>query len=272
MDRSLLDVILAPGGITILFQPIFEVRGGSRQIHALECLARGPKGSNLEAADTLFEYVRRKREESLVDRACVALALRAAREIPVGLSLSFNVHASTLGRDHGFVAFLSGTAKAEGIDPLRLTIEIVEHSPPWDGSSFLNSLAALRDIGVRIALDDVGLGQSNYKMILDCRPDYFKIDRYFVQGAHGDVYRQAVIESVLQLARRFGGRVVAEGVEDSEDLVFLTEMGIDLFQGYLFSPALGIDALAERNIFDVPAGPPARTSRAGLTLLEERAD
>ena len=96
------------------------------------------------------------------------------------------------------------------------------------------SLAALRELGASIALDDVGLGHSNFMMIIECRPNYFKIDRYFVHGARTDVYRQAVLSSVAQLALPFGARVVAEGVETEADLEAVRQAGINLAQGYLF--------------------------------------
>jgi EAL domain-containing protein (putative c-di-GMP-specific phosphodiesterase class I) len=241
--KDLLDAILEPGGLTVHFQPILELRDGGRRVYGLECLIRGPKGTNLESADVLFDYVRRKREESLVDRACVKAAFENARELPGRPQLSINVHASTLGRDHEFLVFLGDVADVNAISLREVTVEIVEHAPPWDGRSFLGALEGLRRIGVRIGLDDVGLGQSNYRMILDCRPDYFKVDRYFALGCAKDPYRQAVMQSIHELARRFGGRVVAEGVENTEDLAAIQDIGIDLVQGYLFARAAPLQDL-----------------------------
>lgn len=240
---TLLDAILDRGGLSVVFQPIFELRAGGVRVHCLEALVRGPKGTNVEAADVLFEYVRRKRQEGLVDRACVAAVFEAVAELPDGVDISLNVHAATLGMDLEFLNFLGDTADDCGFSLSRLTIEIVEHAPPWDGHSFLAALQALRDMGVRIALDDVGLGQSNYRMVLDCRPDYFKIDRYFAHGSAGDPHRRAVMESVHQLARKFGAQVVAEGIERPEDLETVTSLGIDLVQGYIFSPPVTADKL-----------------------------
>jgi len=244
LSETLLDAILEPGGLSILFQPIFEVSPGKKRVHAYECLVRGPRGTNMESANILFDYVRRKREEPRVDRACAELALREAGRLPADARINVNVHASTLGRDPEFLVFLGDTTEINGIAPERLTVEIVEHAPPWDGPTFLNALGTLRSIGVRIALDDVGLGQSNFRMILECRPDYFKVDGFFAIGVHADYHRQAVFESLAQLARRFGGRVVAEGVESEADLEVLMKLEVDLVQGHLFSPAQPLDLLA----------------------------
>jgi len=244
-DSPLLDAILAPGALSVLFQPIFDVSSDGVRLHAVESLTRGPCGTNAERTDVLFDYIRRKREEPRVDRACVTAALDAARQLPGHLRLGVNVHASTLGRDPEFVVFFADAAESRGFKLSDLILEIVEHAPYWDGPAFLNALDGLRQIGVAIALDDVGLGQSNYRMILDCRPNYFKVDRYLVHGAHADFYRQAVLESVSRLAEKFGARVVAEGVEDEADLAEMTQLGIRLIQGHWFSPAVPASAIAE---------------------------
>lgn len=242
MSESALNKILQPGAITPVYQPVFRVNGAKATIDGVECLSRGPRGTNFESAEVLFEYVRLKREESLVDRACIAAAFRGASGLPNTLRLGVNVHASTLGRDHGFIAFLQSTAAATGITLQRIVIEIVEHAPPWDNLSFQSSLEQLRQLGMAIALDDVGLGQSNFKMLLDVRPDYLKLDRYFVDGCAADGHRRAVISALQQLARDFHAAIVAEGVERAEDSDCLQGLGITLMQGFHYSHPLAAEA------------------------------
>ena len=231
----LLQRILSTDALRVVFQPVVELIGETVQLHMLECLTRGPEKTNANRADVMFEYVRRKRAEPMVDRACIFAGLREASRLPGHPPLSFNVHASTLGRDPEFPAVLEKMAEGFGIPLSRLTIEIVEHAQGWDGMTFDNSLRTLRDLGANIALDDVGLGHSNYQMMIDTHPQYLKIDRYFVHGAHTDLDRRAVIESIAQLSLRLGARVIAEGIEEPTDLLTLTDCGIDLAQGYLFA-------------------------------------
>jgi EAL domain-containing protein (putative c-di-GMP-specific phosphodiesterase class I) len=250
-ERNLLDRILEPGELSVVFQPIFQVGDGQRNLHAVECLIRGPRGTNLESADLLLEYVRCKREENLVDRVCVETALAVARALPGSPRLCLNVHASTIGRGESFVQSLVETAQRNDVPLARLTIEIVEHAPPWDETGFLRAIALLRELGVRIALDDIGLGQSNYKMILDTRPDYYKVDRYIVHGCHADFHRRAILESIAQLAQQFEGQVVAEGVEQAQDLETVFGLGIDLMQGYLLSKAMPLAQLSSSPEFVV---------------------
>ncbi len=234
MTRCLIDRLLEPGALSVRFQPVYEVHGSAMRRHYVEALIRGPEGTSVEQPEILFEYARKKNCEAELDRACVAAILHAARALPEETRLGINVHASTLAMDPEFLTFLSDVASQTGTDVERLVVEIVEHAPPWDVSAFRTALEGLRDIGARVALDDVGLGQSNFMMILECRPSYMKIDRYFVRGARADFYRQAVLACVAQLAKPFSAQVVAEGVETEADLAAVRAAGIDLVQGYLF--------------------------------------
>jgi EAL domain-containing protein (putative c-di-GMP-specific phosphodiesterase class I) len=264
--RTLLDQILEPGALRLVFQPIVSIRGGAPRLRGLEALTRGPRGTNLEPPDLLFDFVRRKRAECEVDRHCVELVFGAIVGLPEHFHISVNVHASTLARDPDFPSFLLASARENNVALDRITVEIVEHAPPWDSDSFLSGLEAIRGSGPKIALDDVGLGHSNYKMILDCRPNFFKIDRYFVHGVEADPHRRMVVESVTDLAHRFGGEVVAEGVEQALEVKALETSGVDLVQGFYFSPARPLADLKADGLFELASvGPfaarPAQESR-----------
>jgi EAL domain-containing protein (putative c-di-GMP-specific phosphodiesterase class I) len=247
-EPTLLDSLLEPGNLSVVFQPVFRLSGGRWEVHLVESLTRGPAGTNMESAGVLFEYMRRKGREAAIDRVCASNALRIACEAAVGVPLSVNVHASTLQKDAEFPGFVLEALRQSGRKPEHFVVEIVEHAPAYGGPIFLRALEALRGAGVRIALDDVGLGQSNYRMMIETRPDYFKADRYLVDGCNKDPYRQAVLESLVSLARRFGSLVIAEGIEQENDLEEVVRLGIHLVQGYRLSPpvpASRIGALCE---------------------------
>jgi EAL domain-containing protein (putative c-di-GMP-specific phosphodiesterase class I) len=235
-EHRALNAILAPGGITPVYQPIMKVESAPA-LQGFECLARGPKGTNFESAKVMFEYVRLKHEETVVDRACVAAALANAPNS----HLTVNVHASTLVRDRGFTDFLCTKAEEHGKACAMMTIEIVEHAPSWDTTTLTAALDRLRNTGMRISLDDIGLGQSNFKMILDVRPDFLKLDRYFVESCHDDRNRQAVITSVAHLASHFGAELVAEGVDCAETVETLKAFGVRYMQGDWFAAPMSAD-------------------------------
>lgn len=177
-----------------------------------------------------------------MDRVCVSAALRAAAPQPHRISI--NVHPVTIGGRRDFVTFLLRQSAALGIDPKRLIVEIGEQSPAVDGTAFLDALCRLKEAGIAIAVDDVGYGHANYKTIIDCAPQYLKIDRYFVHDVASDRARRAVVQSICDLASFFGATVIAEGVEKAEDHEALRDFGITLFQGFLFSRPVG--ALRDR--------------------------
>jgi EAL domain-containing protein (putative c-di-GMP-specific phosphodiesterase class I) len=242
VSTSLLDRIFAPGGLRPRFQPVLDATGFAPCY--VEGLIGGPEGTNLERADVLFSYIRRKRETVRMDRLCVATLLEAARVLPPSTAIGLNVDAETLTMDREFPGFLTAFAGRHGIDPDRLVIEIVEHTPPRDAATFRAAVRILSSLGVRIALDDVGCAHSNYQMMIETRPHFFKVDRYFVAGAHGDTLRQEILRSIVQLGRAFGARVVAEGVEHRADLEVVRDAGIEMVQGYLLMRPLAPEALA----------------------------
>jgi EAL domain-containing protein (putative c-di-GMP-specific phosphodiesterase class I) len=216
-----------------MLQTIVDTTGGAVSLFAVECLTRGPRGSRLEQAPPLFDYIRRRGLETEMDCNVVGRALRAAAGRAPRIAL--NVHPSTLA-DHGkFVRCLLKQAELANVDPREIIVEVGEHAPASDPVAFAAALKELRDHGVLIAVDDVGFGHSNYKSIVDCRPDFLKIDRFFVHGATSDGAKIAVVQSILTLAGFFNAQVIAEGVEEESDLETLKAMGINLFQGFLFS-------------------------------------
>lgn len=264
--RTLLHDILGPGGLTMLFQPIFEIAGNETILFALEALARGPKDSNVEHANVLFEYVRRKGKEVEVDRACIAGAIASGSTVPGSPAISVNVHASTLERDPQFTDFLVETCTRHDMPVSRVILEIVEQQKFWDERAFFDALYELRAMGVRIALDDIGIGYSSHRMLVEVRPELFKIDRYFITDCSGKDSSRAAIESIVLLASRLGGRVIAEGIETLADFETVTSLGIDLVQGYYFArPSAPLSV-------DTPTGAPTIHSEPYTTVRKEQGE
>jgi EAL domain-containing protein (putative c-di-GMP-specific phosphodiesterase class I)/CheY-like chemotaxis protein len=248
ISGKLLRHLLTEGTIEAYLQPIFHLQPEGPIMEGVECLARGPANTPFRRPDAMFAYARHKRAEHILDRHAISVALSAAAGISSRLQVSLNVHASTLGRCADFAQWLCTTASAQGITPSRMVVEIVEHAPGWNKKEFLQTLANLRQDGVKIAMDDVGLGHSNYQMMVDAQPDYFKIDRYFVNGCARDKHRRAVVASIATLAAKFGGSVIAEGVEDVDDVETLRELGIDRVQSFLFCPPITVRQLQESDL------------------------
>jgi EAL domain-containing protein (putative c-di-GMP-specific phosphodiesterase class I) len=231
--------------VRVAFQPIFDVNALDVPF-ALEALSRGPRGSAFEQANSLFEVVRATRQEVRADRHCIDAALRIVAHAEPVPAIALNVHPTTLERDPAFVEFLATALARECINPRRVILEILEEPVHWNVQVVAATVRALRAEGVRIALDDVGVGLWNSRTIEDLSPDLLKVDRSVVTGSALDSNRRAVIRSIGQLADRIGAQVVAEGIEHDDDLQVVIEHGVPFGQGFLFSHPRPFDEVLER--------------------------
>jgi EAL domain-containing protein (putative c-di-GMP-specific phosphodiesterase class I) len=246
MFGKLLSEILAPGAISTVFQPIYMTVGAGFSPVIVECLSRGPAGTNAESPAVLFEYAQLKVAEPLVDRACISAALIAIAKLKPTAKISVNVFAATLARDSDFVDWVVLQMEKLNLNPADIIFEIVEQGEARDSKAFLGSLGKLRAAGSMIALDDVGLAHSNFQRILESNAEYLKIDRCVIHECHLDSRRQTLLRCLASLAKELGAKLIAEGVESAADLHAIRSQAIELFQGFLFSrpvPASEISTL-----------------------------
>jgi EAL domain-containing protein (putative c-di-GMP-specific phosphodiesterase class I) len=242
---KLLERILAPGGIRCFGQGIYRLHSREARLHGVELLSRGPADTSFEPPSVLFDYARRKRAEARVDRRAIEVALQASAAFLGDTCVSLNVHASTFGRDPSFVSWLLSSAHQVGIQASQLTIEIIEHTPIWNRPEFALALQRLREAGSKIALDDLGVGFSNFQMILDARPDILKADRYLITTCDQDPNRRTMLGALRDIADQLGAKVVAEGVETAAELITMQQLGIELVQGYFLGRAVPIEQFAQ---------------------------
>jgi len=116
----------------------------------------------------------------------------------------------------------------------RTVIELTEQVPAGSYRDLVAILSELRAAGGRLAVDDGGSGYTNLQQILELRPDFIKLDRTFVTEARRDPARRALVHAVVDFASEIGATVIAEGVENEDELRTVRAAGINLAQGYLF--------------------------------------
>jgi EAL domain-containing protein (putative c-di-GMP-specific phosphodiesterase class I) len=125
--------------------------------------------------------------------------------------------------------------QSSGIDPKRLTVEILESVFLERMSSvFRWTLNELEELGVTIAIDDFGTGHASIQGLLQIKPAILKIDRQFVQPIVTDKTSRALVASIIGIGKSLGMRIVAEGVETEEHALALSGLGCDYLQGYHF--------------------------------------
>ena len=137
--------------------------------------------------------------------------------------------------------------KSSGIDPERLTIEILESVYLEQiGDAVQGTLEELRELGVTIALDDFGTGHASVQGLLQIRPALLKVDRQFIQPIVDDETVRALVASIISIGKNLGIRIVAEGVETETHAKFASAMGCDFLQGFYFGKPVSADDLQKR--------------------------
>ncbi|WP_186576790.1 sensor domain-containing protein [Aquibacillus kalidii] len=151
--------------------------------------------------------------------------------------IAVNVSAIELQRSD-FAKKVHSIIEETGMDPEFLEIEITENSVMQNTEDCIETMNVLRTMGISLSIDDFGTGYSSFGYLRKFPINYLKIDQSFVKNALKESSSGEIIKAMIQLAHTFGLKVVAEGVEDSEILLFIKEQNCDLYQGYYFSTPL----------------------------------
>ena len=122
-----------------------------------------------------------------------------------------------------------------GINPEKLKLEITETTIMDNFERNIKIIKRLQDYGFKIEIDDFGSGYSSLNMLKDISADILKIDMGFLNATENELKGQDILESIIFLAQKLGMEVITEGVETSQQLTMLIQMGCRMFQGYYFS-------------------------------------
>ena len=236
VERALREA-LDNGEISVMYQPIFDTHEGA--LIAFEALARwydpvlGQIGPNEFVAIAEETGLIAAVGERVLDIACRdAASWREAAQFPVGL------HVNISGRQvsaSNFVNYLSRVLRHHHVDPSSLTLELQESVLLDNPERAVARLMALRELGVRIALDDFGVGYTSVASLRRFPLDTLKVDRQFVAGIAQSSQGRQNLQEIIDLAAGLDYSVIAEGVEQPEELVSLRELGFQYAQGYLLA-------------------------------------
>ena len=162
-------------------------------------------------------------------------ACKAAAAWPQDIRIAVNVSARQL-RDPSLVSRVVNALAQTTLAYERVEIEITETALIDDTERVISNLKSLRELGIRIALDDFGTEYSSLTYLRKLVPDTIKIDRSFVRDLLKDATCTAIVRSLIELSRDLGINVVAEGIETVEQLSFLRDQRCQEGQGYLICP------------------------------------
>ena len=233
MARELREAT-ATGALEVEYEPQINLR--TRRVTAFEAL---PRWRHPVRGDLPCDVVVRLAENAglmgvignhVLDRAC-----RDASTWPEEISVAVNASASQFA-DQSLPAVVAAALRSSSLRPSRLQLEITESALMANDAHALKLIQALRDIGVRIAVDDFGAGHSSLAYLVKLPFDKVKIDRFFVSGIGRGPSANAVVRGIVGLCESLGVTCTAVGVKTNNQLAVLTHENCTEVQGHLFSP------------------------------------
>lgn len=240
-----LRVALDEGQLEVYYQPKVTLHG--RRLVGVECLTRWEHPTHGSVAPEDFVAVAEHTGQlARLTDFVLGEGLRRCREWNVGqqpLPVAVNLSARTL-TDPDFPERVRELLDEHQVSPELLTLEIAE-AGVLDGTDRpMPTLRRLRDLGVRLSVDDFGTGYTSLAHLRRLPVHEVKVDRSFVQGMATDPGDLAIVNAVVTLSQQFGLTVVAEGVESELTLELLQDIGCQIGQGFLFSRPLPYERLA----------------------------
>jgi len=241
--------LVRDGGLYSVFQPLGDLREGT--VYAHEALIRGPQGSPLHTPDTLLEQARRERVLQDFEIACLYTALHHWGRLGAPGRLFVNISADALVQAVAQcgAGLWADTVRTFGVAARMLVLEITEHERVTDLAPLRGALKEVHAAGTRLALDDFGDGRSSLRLWAEVKPDYVKIDKYFIRDISDHPGHLQMLQAIKGIADVFGTTLIAEGIETRDDLRALRDLDIPYGQGWL----LGRPAQAPREAIEAPA-------------------
>lgn len=236
-----LRAALRDGALDVFYQPMISLADGT--VEAGEALARWTHPTLGDISPAKFIGI--AEDAGLIRELGLFVLTRAVNEArqleAVGMPIRIAVNVSVLQlEDPSFASSVEALLGAVGLAPSLLELEITETIAMRSSHLVQQQLSQMRASGIRFAIDDFGTGYSNLSSLARLRVDTLKIDRSLVSNVATTPEQQAIVRTILSLARSFGFSTVVEGVEEIADLKFMIDEGANVAQGYYFSPALPI--------------------------------
>ncbi len=256
---------LDAGALVVHYQPVLDATSG--KIVSVEALARlrGSDGSTVPPSQFIADAER----SGMIDEIGALVLRQACRDIAAirrehpTLRVSVNVSPRQLA-DDTITASVANALREAALPADALTLEITESTALSTVPRADTVVKALAAIGVQIALDDFGTGHSSLEMLRTIPAHELKIDRGFVSGVTRAGVEQDVVAIIIDLGRRRGLRVVAEGVETIEQADALTRLGCRHLQGFLYSRPVPMEELIEVLAHDPISRPSSSSSSTSI--------
>jgi|LGVF01.2.fsa_nt_gb diguanylate cyclase (GGDEF)-like protein len=226
----------------VFLQPVLHTK--TQKIYGFEGLIRlFDEDNRLVNTAEIIKVFERKGEISKLDKyvfeSICKHSARLKEEFGREFIFSFNISPITLSDE--FIDFIEETTKKYKIDTSKLIVEIIETLGFKDFNDSIRLLKRLRSLGLRIAMDDFGMGYSSLSYITKLPLSIIKIDRFFTNNYQSNEFDKLLILTIMDISKSLQIEVIVEGIETVEQLKFISEIDAHYFQGYLHSKATNID-------------------------------
>jgi diguanylate cyclase (GGDEF)-like protein len=225
------------------YQPIVDIHRGT--VTGVEALVRWNHPDGLRMPDAFIPIAERSGlivplGAWILEEACRQAATWSVEGLDLTMAVNLSVRQVA---DAGLVALVADALRRTGLSPERLILEITESAVIEDAELALATLVSLRALGTGIAIDDFGTGYSSLLYLKRYPIHTLKIDRSFVSGMGVHANDDAIVASIVSLARAVNAVCIAEGVETLEQAASLRALGCDQAQGYLFARPIAADGV-----------------------------
>ncbi len=250
----------------VFYQPIVRLATG--QIAGVEALVRWRRNeSELVGPVDFIEVAEETGLMRVISRWVQREACRQARAWHLlfhsdpPLTMTINVSPRQFAQSN-LVADVKSDLDETKLDPRSVQLEITENTVMSDPSLTIHICSQLKDMGVRLSIDDFGTGHSSLSRLHSLPVDVLKIDRSFIHGIEHDGESREIARLIVALAHHLNLKVVAEGIETRSQLTYLEQFGCEFGQGYLFSPP--VDHAALEKLLASASGDPAGSTVKAL--------
>jgi PAS domain S-box-containing protein len=231
--------------VVLYFQP--KIRSSDTSVYGYEALMRwNSPVIGWVSPPEIIHAVDNLGLMDVVDKKIIIKAFKAISENAQLQKKSISINISPTSINSNFVVdLIEKNAKKYSIDLNYIDIEITEDSLLENHGNALSNIDALRNKGLTISLDDFGKGYSSLSYLTSFNMDYLKIDKLFIDNL-GTYRGDGMVESIIKMAHINDMKVVAEGVEDKQQVMILKSMNCDLFQGYYFGKPADVNNLRDK--------------------------
>jgi diguanylate cyclase (GGDEF)-like protein len=222
--------VISRGLLRPVYQPIVAL--ASREVIGVEGLIRPVEPAPFADPATLFAAAEAGGRLVALDMACVEAIVRGAGELPSSQFLSINLSPTTVEAPEFSPSTLLAILARHQFPPDRVVIELTEHQAVENPARMRQRLDEWRAVGIRFAADDIGAGNAGLRLLSEIAFDVLKVDLGLVHASASGGPSSAVLDSMVTLATRMGAFVIAEGIEQAEQVDQLLAAGIAAGQGY----------------------------------------